>query len=363
MVVRTLQITSFRNIDSAQLCFDERVNVLFGRNASGKTNILEAIFVLLLGRSLRRAPHAVMMRDSADFYRVGGQVESGNKSDDVAVAYQRNGGKKIFLNNSPVRASELFNRFTVVSAGPEDTNLLAGSPSGRREFINIYLSQASKRYIADLSDYMRALIQKNAFLKQQSQDEETPYNELMIKHGVSVMTARHTFLGEIGSEAAAHYQKISGGHPFSVKYKPSVGEVEDLSNPQDLERVFREKLNKLQEREKVLQTSLVGPHRDEVELFIGDFPARTHASQGELRTASIALKLAVFDYLKKVKEIIPILLLDEIFAELDSGRKEMLVEHFGQFGQLFLTTASSVPGSLREGAAEFRIEKGTVIRE
>jgi len=362
MFAGNLSITSFRNFDSCQLQFNKGVNVLYGKNGSGKTNILEAIFVLLLGRSPRGASDVIMLKESAHFYRLEGDVEINGRVHGFACAYQKNGRggrKKITIDKINGRASDLFEKCAVVSAAPEDVELLTGPPAKRREFINIYLSQASRKYIADLSDYQKTLAQKNAFLKQENNSSDTPYDDLLVKYGAIVMSARNTFLDTIAETAAQHYKKIAGGQKFSLIYKPSV--KYDNNSIEIIKNAFREKLNRYKEKERILQTSLAGPHRDEVEFSIDNFPARTHGSQGELRTAAISMKMAVYDFLKKIREDTPILLLDEIFAELDDNRREILVELFGQFGQLFLTTASQVPQKLSVNSGKFKIENGAVF--
>jgi DNA replication and repair protein RecF len=361
LFIDNLNLTSFRNFESCHLRFGSDVNVLYGKNGSGKTNILEAIFVLLLGRSPRGAVDMVMLKESADYYRIEGDINIDEKSHGFAIAHQKGGRKKITIDKVTSRTSDLFEKCAAVSAAPEDVDLLAGPPAKRREFINIYQSQVSAKYIADMSDYQKALAQKNAFLKQENNSGDTPYDDLLIKYGSIIMAARNNFLENIGKTAAMHYQKIAQGQTFTINYKPSVKFDIAKSNIDIIEKAFREKLNRYKEKEKIMQRALVGPHRDDVEFYIGDFPARTHGSQGELRTAAIALKLAVFDYLKKIRRETPILLLDEIFAELDENRKELLVELFGQFGQLFLTTASQVPQKLRETSRRFKIENGAVF--
>jgi DNA replication and repair protein RecF len=361
MQVKSLKISSFRNIHSCALKLSESINVFYGKNGSGKTNLLEAIFILLLARSPRRATDSIMLKESAEFYRVEGEVHTNGKSDEIAVAYQIGGRKKITIGQISARASELFENFCAVSTSPDDAELLSGAPARRREFVNIYLSQASQKYIADLSDYQKALAQKNAFLKQQDNTGETPYDDLMVKYGTAVIMARRKFLNAVGRYAVANYEKISGGQRLGISYIPSVAIDGNTGDADVIEQNFRKKLTRFRERERILQTALVGPHRDDVEFLIRDLPARTHGSQGEIRTAAISLKLAVFDYLKEIRKVTPVLLLDEIFAELDAGRQEMLIKQFGRFGQIFLTTASSVPETLAAQARKFRIENGAVI--
>lgn len=363
MLIRTLNIISFRNFKSASIDFDPGVNIFYGKNGAGKSNLLEAIFVLLLGRSPRGANDAVMVKENAGVYRLEGEIELGGTTHLLAVAYQTGGRKKITIDKVSVRAAELFERCTAVSAAPSDMEILSGPPSRRRDFVNIYLSQASAIYLSNLSDYHKALEQKNAFLKGDDNGKETPYDDLLVKYGSIIMLERKVFLEAVSSSAASLYDRISGGQKLQIHYNPSVHMEENDNDTETIESNFRGKLKRYGSRERILQTALVGPHRDEIEFNIGTYPARSHASQGELRTASVALKLAVFKYLKTIRRETPILLLDEIFAELDNTRKEKLIDSFDEFGQLFLTTAGVVPSALAEKGRKFKIHSGTVARE
>ncbi|RKX27170.1 MAG: hypothetical protein DRP46_10165 [Candidatus Zixiibacteriota bacterium] len=363
MLVKSLELNFFRNIGTTRNEFLDGVNVFYGKNGAGKTNLLEAVFVLLLARSPRGVSDTVMLQENAEYYRLKGTVEISGKAHELTVAYQTGGRKKITIDKINSRTSELFELCTAVSTAPEDIELLSGPPSKRREFVNIYLSQASKKYIADLVDYQRVLAQKNAYLRQENNAAETPYDDLLIKYGSVIMLSRREFLDKVASTAAENYARISGGQGFDLHYKPSVRIENDDWSMGNIEDIFASKLRRYRERERIMQTSMVGPHRDEVEFVIRALPARSHGSQGELRTAAVSLKLAVFEYLKKIRGIKPVLLLDEIFAELDPGRKEMLVELFGDFGQIFLTSASEIPETLNSRVRRFKIENGAVFPE
>lgn len=363
MQVKNVKIISFRNFKSAETEFSAGVNIFYGENGSGKTNLLEALFVLLLARSPRGAKDAVMLKEGTDVFRLEGTVTAAGRDHQVAVAYLDGGRKKITLNKSSIRTAELYEHFAVVSAAPDDSEILSGAPARRRDFINIYLAQASLKYLALLIDYQKALEQKRSFLRQKSSEKETPYDDLLVRYGSQMTLERTRFIQTLNETAARHYVKISDGQKLQMLYAPSVPIPDGSSSLEKIEQSFRARLAKYRERERVLETSLVGPHRDEIEFSINDYPARTHSSQGELRTAAIALKLAVFEYLKKYREEPPLLLLDEIFAELDSGRRDRLIESFGQFGQLFLTTAAEIPDRLARQARRFHIEKGVVIPE
>ncbi|HHI02797.1 MAG TPA: DNA replication/repair protein RecF [candidate division Zixibacteria bacterium] len=363
MLINNLKLFFFRNFEEGELHSNDSINIFSGKNGSGKTNLLEAIFVILLGRSQRGAPDRVLLREGDNFYRLEAQVTVDNKKYSSAIAYQKGGRKKIQIEQVTTKTSELFERHAVVSSAPEDIAILSGPPSSRRDFINLYLSQASPRYIADLTDYQKALIQKNAYLKQEDNAANTPYDDLLVEYGAPVILARFQFLEKIKLTAESAYKKISKGNRFGIIYNPSVALPEGDISLDKIKDSFAEKLKRYAARERIMQVALVGPHRDEIDFSIGEFPARAYGSQGELRTATVALKMGVFEYLKSIRNDMPILLLDEIFAELDESRKELLVETFGQFGQVFLTSASGLPDSLHQDSQRFEIENGVIMNQ
>lgn len=360
MRVESLKITNFRNFETLSASFTEGVNIFYGLNGSGKTNLLEAIFVFCLGRSQRGAQDVVMVRQGELVYRLEGQVALNGATREQAVAFQKGGRKKIVVDGIPVRLSELYDDFSIVSIGPEDSNILAGPPTARRNFLDIYLSQQSSRYLSSLTDYSRTLAQKNAALK--TQEDPSPFDLLLVRYGSEVICARNNFLIAAEPLLQQYYGDISGGGLIRMRYQPSVGELPGMAQTADIEQLFEGRLNYLAARELQAGLALVGPHRDELSFEIEGYPARTHASQGEWRTAAIALKLAVYQLMQRKLERTPVLLLDEIFAELDHQRTTCLIESFGDFGQLFLTTAGEPPEALHRDGGRFRVEHGSLER-
>ncbi len=360
MLVKSVNIENFRNLRTVSTSFNPGTNVFYGKNGSGKTNMLEAIFTLLLGRSQRLSSDAAMVISGADYYRLEGTVDNDGRVEELSVAYQRGYRKKVEVDNTLVRLSELFGRHAVVSISPEDIEIIAGAPSARRDFVNIYLSQASQKYMANLSDYQKALAQKNAYLKQDVCPPENPYDELMVKYGTSIIYDRREFIESFTPKATDLYKEISRGHRLKIKYMPTIELDDNDSNPQAIMGKFRDKINRYRDREIIMKRALVGPHLDEIQFTINDLPARAFGSQGELRSSVISVKLAVYERLKTIRAVSPILLMDEIFAELDSGRKEVLIELFNGFGQLFLTTTSEIPESLSVNGGKYYIEDGIV---
>jgi len=358
MYIESLSITGFRNLSTQRISFSPGINILFGENGSGKTNLLEAVFTICLGRSQRGAGDGVMLHQHKDVYRLEGIVKVDSGSRKVAVAYQRGGRKKVVIDEVVSKTKELYNHFCVVSAGPEDSDILTGPPSVRRNFLDIYLSQLVQTYMSNLTDYQRSLAQKNAALK--AGMDPSPFEPLLISSGALVTSARSSFLGSLGVIVGKYHREISGDEPLSVTYCPSVGVTENHSSLEDIETAFKIGMEDNFERERVLQNSVVGPHRDEVSFEIGGLPARSHASQGQLRTAAVSLKLAIYHLLKEKRGMSPVILLDEIFAELDEHRTQGLIDLFGDFSQLFLTTANEAPVSLQASGRCYRVVDGQV---
>lgn len=360
MFVSELALESFRNFSDLEVSFSEHANVFYGDNGSGKTNLLEAVFVSCLARSHRGAADNVMLQQGKQLYRVESETVDGGRQYRLAVAYQRGERKQVAIDMVPVRLAELFERFAVVSAGPEDTDILSGAPAVRRRFMDIYISQLSKSYIFHLSRYTRGLAQKNAALR--AEGDFSAFNRLLVQHGSEVMLARRSFLEGIGASAQEYYQNISGGSQLSIRYQPSVKTKDDSAGLTEVQSAFEAALSEASERECVMKMALVGPHRDDIDLGIGDYTARAHASQGEMRTAALALKLGVYRLLSQLRSTQPILLLDEVFAELDAGRVRGVVAAFADVGQVFLTTAVEPPSILNLDSRRFRISEGNVIK-
>ena len=358
MHIKSLSVNGFRNISLLDVDFSAGVNIFVGDNGSGKTNLLEAIHVLCLGRSQRGAGDQVLLNNHSDVYRLEGQLTADNGIFDIAAAYQRGGRKKLSIDGLSARLSELYDRISIASSGPEDSAILSGSPSARRAFLDIYISQLTRTYLSNLSDYQRALAQKNASLK--AERDASPFDSILIELGSRLMKERCSFLSRLGLTAGRYYDKLSGGEELTIQYQPSVSFDQNRHELKDITANIKTRLREMQHRESVVKTAIVGPHRDDIYVAIGGLPARSHGSQGQWRLVAIALKLAVYRLLKEHREQTPILLLDEVFAELDQKRATALIEAFSDFGQLFLTTALTAPELLKRQGRIFRIVDGTI---
>ncbi len=378
MFVETISLENFRNIQQQTLSLNPRINIFTGINGSGKTNILESIATLCLGRSQRlNSSDSALIQSGREFFRLHGILQRQHRAYELSVACESSSttrGKKIVLDGQPTRASELFRTFSLVSLSPEDSDIISASPSARRKFLDFHLSQASVNYLSDLSRYARILAQRNSHLRQYQLDSDgTPFDEEFITIGTKITSFRLEFIRYAQSCASEYYRRISSGEALGCYYLPSIvlssadkklsiNERESIlqakSEPEQLAESFRARLELRREAERHRQTTLVGPHRDDIEITIRDLPARSHGSQGQWRSAAVSLKLAVYDFLKERKEEPPILLLDEIFAELDITRQDALIASFAELGQLVVTTALKAPGSIAENARIFEVVSG-----
>jgi DNA replication and repair protein RecF len=365
MRIDSLSLTNYRNFKTALVRPGQGINIFIGDNGSGKTNLLEAIFTLCLGRSQRGARDIMMVRESEDsFFRLEGVGQVEGREVRLACAYEKGGRKKMTVDNNPVRLSKLFELFSIISMAPEDVALFAGSPSGRRRFMDLHLSQASPSYLADLTDYNKALAQKNSFLKDRS-GEECPFDPLLVEYGGRIMIARHSFIHFLKALAPGYYDQIVDMQTipeqpiFMCDYKPNV----PFETKEEIVAGFEAKLAANRPKEEILETAIVGPHRDDIKFSINNFPARGYGSQGELRSAAVAIMMAAANFLESRRDEKPILLLDEIFAELDHNRREHLAKLFKGFEQIFLTTAIEPPKALNDQAAFFHIRAGEVEQD
>ncbi len=312
--------------------------------------------MLCLGRSHRGVPDLVMIKEDEETFRIEGIISHENISNDVAIASQGRGRKKITIDKVSVKQSELFDLHSIVAAGPSDSSLISGTPSLRRNFIDTYLSQLSQEYISLLKDYKQCLSQKNAALK--SEMDPSPFNAILIPLASSITKYRAAFIHEIAENASRTYEDISQGGKLVINYNSSSAPECDFDDIDEIRDAFRYRLMDYDQREKILKTAMIGPHRDDISFYIDSYPARTHSSQGELRTTAIALKVAVYNIIRIRKKVSPILLLDEIFAELDDSRCQTLINLFSDFGQIFLTTAVAPPSVLQNNAKSFYIKEG-----
>ncbi|MCH9031459.1 MAG: DNA replication and repair protein RecF [candidate division Zixibacteria bacterium] len=371
-----LSLENFRNLENSTVNFSPGVNIFCGQNGSGKTNLLEAIMTVCLGRSQRlNASDRTLVNTESDWYRLEGNGLVKDHKTKITVAFQKNNsernvGKKVTLNNAPSKLSELFQMFSVITISPEDSDTISGVPSLRRRFLDFHLSQSSPTYLDNLTKYHRVLAQRNIHIKNSGIPiGGTTFDELLIDFAAMIIKSRLDYLTDIREGAQEIYSLISGGGKFECVYNSSAVNSDDmpfwksLSGDEKFEKLkssISKRLTESQEAERAREITLVGPHRDDIAVKINSLSARSYASQGEWRSAAVALKLATYKFLKENFEKDPILLLDEVFAELDENRQAALVNLLTDVGQVFLTSAIAPPENLRKCAAMVEIVDGRI---
>lgn len=355
MFISHLRLRNFRNYARADIDFKPGLMVFLGNNAQGKTNMLEAIYFLATLKSFRGATIPQMIKHSQKNFFIGANIQSETQHS-IKIFCSRD-EKKIVLDNHAIkRTSEIYGFVKAVVFCSEDMMLIKGAARNRRRYLDYILANTASNYLEILQNYSKALRNRNLILKQISIDVKLleSFTIQLVQYGNELMKYRFKMIGEISPIIEEAYQKISGGvDKLKIEYKPSVKEN------------FSNELLSCRDREFSLKTTLIGPHRDDLHIFINDRLAIDYASEGQLRSIAIALKLGQAEYFSKKHGVPPILLVDDIMGELDKHRKAAfypLIER-AQYhrSQVFITcTERNFPSELRKQLEVWRVFDGNL---
>lgn len=352
MRVLQMELNRFRNYNAQQISFDDGVNIFFGNNGEGKTNILEAIYMLSLGRSFRTNKEKDMISLGFETSYVKAMVESGGREYKIEYRIDAKSKKAIKINGIPIsKITELLGIINVVIFSPEDLGLVKDGPKERRNFIDRELSQLRPKYYILLNNYYKSLLQRNNLLKSDFDEILMDvYDEQLASNGVEIIRYRREFIEKIGRIATENHTKISGGKEhLSVLYEQSLSV--------DTKEEYLKELKASRDKDIFRKTTTRGIHRDDLNIQLGGIDLRSYGSQGQKRSAAISLKLSEIRLVKEIKGEYPIVLLDDIFSELDKQRQQMLLESI-QHTQTFVTTAEDAAIDL--DAKKYRIKGGSV---
>ena len=371
MILKRIELANFRNYTQLVLNTNHRVNLLVGANAQGKTNLLESIHVLALTRSHRTSRDKEMIRWNEPFAHLQGLVERkhGDTRLDLTISRQ---GKKAKINGLEQRKlSDFVGAFNVVMFAPEDLEIVKGSPSVRRRFLDMEIAQVQPAYLYHLLQYQKALAQRNHLLKQiQSGDgrirpaELEIWNAQLAEHGSKIIQKRESFIGKLQQWAEVTHAGITNGKErLLIRYQPSF-ETESFHDDAMLFEQFMLKLSHVKELEIRKGATLVGPHRDDLVFFINGKEVHTFGSQGQQRTTALSLKLAEIELMNQEVGEYPVLLLDDVLSELDQERQTMLIETFQSKVQTFITATGieSVYLHRLKDACIYEVSEGKVYR-
>lgn len=323
MIIKSVELLNFRNYRELAISFDKGTNILFGDNAQGKTNILEAAYMSGTTKSHKGSRDKEMIRFGESEAHIRTIVEKQGKEYRIDMHLRQNRSKGIAVNKIPMKkASELFGILNIVFFSPEDLNIIKNGPAERRRFLDAELCQLDKIYLSDLSDYNKILNQRNKLLKDMIYRPELAdtlpiWNQQLVETGKRIVKRRRRFVQELSKIVRDIHYRISGEkEEMRLIYEPSV--------PEDL---FEAELERFDGRDRKLCLTSVGPHRDDLLFSVRDVDIRKFGSQGQQRTAALSLKLSEIELVKKLIHDTPVLLLDDVLSELDSGRQNYLLNN------------------------------------
>ena len=336
MILKSLSLVNYKNFESKSLTFNDTINCLVGNNGVGKTNILDAIYHLSFGKSYFNPVASQNIKHDEEFFVVNGDYKKENKSEKIVVSLKR-GQKKVIKRNGKAynKFSEHIGFLPLVIISPADRDLITEGSDTRRKFIDSVISQSDKAYLDDLIKYNKILAQRNSLLKYFALnntfniDTLEVYNSQLTDFGTKVFIKREAFLKTFIPIFKSRYQAISNGNEtVDLVYKS------DLFTT-DLNTLLMQVINK----DKTIQYTSVGVHKDDLLFNIDSHPIKKFGSQGQQKSFLIALKLAQFDFIKQQSGFNPILLLDDIFDKLDEERVTQIIKLVDDenFGQLFIS--------------------------
>lgn len=343
MYVKSLRLNNFRNYADTRIEFKNNINVIYGDNAQGKTNLLEALFICSYGRSHRTSKDSDLIRHAECGYFIQIEIEKELSCCTVDVASMKSERKKIRINRNPVKKiGELMGNLRAVMFAPEDLMIIKEGPGERRKFLDMAISQLRPPYFFDLQNYQKVLIQRNNLLREiqdhiELEDTLPVWDEALVESGARLVKSRNSFIEALNKKTSEKHLSLTGGEELlRIEYLPSIR----TDCPEDLESVkrsFWELLKKVKEREIRNGATLVGPQRDDFEIYINDKDVKTYGSQGQQRLSALSIKMAEIDIIKEETGDTPILLLDDVMSELDKTRQSFLVESIDGI-QTFITT-------------------------
>ncbi len=361
MILRKILLTNFRNYSNLELNFDKKINIFTGNNAQGKTNILEAIYVLSLTKSHRCNKDLFLIKQDSLFTKINGEVNNNDLTNKYEVLINKE-GKRVSINNKILKKmSNYISNINCIMFCPDDLEIIKGSPSTRRTFLNIEIGQFYNNYLKILNEYNKILKSRNEYLKNNKFDKNyfDILTDKLIEKNIDIYYYRKEFIEKINNYIITIYKSITKKDKIKVIYETFV----EGDNEQDIRYNLREKYDRVFDSELYQGMTLIGVHRDDFSVYIDNIKINNYGSQGQHRIAILCFKLAEIE-LYKEKNINPIILLDDIFSELDVRKKASIIKYINNDLQVFITTTdlNNINKKLTKNADIFKVSKGKVTR-
>ena len=338
MNLKKLKLHNYRNYVDLEISFQEGIHILSGKNAQGKTNILESVLYLSTTRSHRTNDDEDLIKEGNDAFFIKALIEKINRTEDLQITVNEK-GKNLFLFKNPVnRVSDFIGEFNAVMFCPDDMTLFNASPRVRRRFVDMELSKVSKKYMNTLFIAQKLLKERNACLKNERVNKEylEVITEQMIDAQVIVMKQRYFFLQQLMEKSQVFYKNISNDETkISVQYESCVPFSED---EEILKKELSDKYKKVLDRDLFLKQTTVGVHKEDYVFKMNDKEVATYSSQGQKRSILLALKIGMIYMIRDIIGEYPVLLLDDVFSELDTYRRKELLYSLPKEVQIFIST-------------------------
>jgi len=345
MIVKSIKLKNYRNFKELETKLNPKLNIFIGNNGQGKTNLLESIFLCSIGKSFRANNENDLIHFHENNFEVNLGVDKINDSliRKISFDFKKNSKKNIKINDINLeKMSELVGILNTVIFIPDDLRIIKGSPTERRRFINIDISQIKPKYKYLLKNYKKVLNQRNSIIKnlQKNQNKQVleVWDEYIVNIGTELIYYRKKYIEDLNKYAAEIYDKISNGAEiFDLKYKCNIGNIEDL-NKEEIRNLLRDKLKDSLESDIYRNCTLIGPHKDDIVFKINNKDFKFFGSQGQQRSAVLAIKLAEIEIVEDEIGEYPVLLLDDVLSELDNNRKKFLMDYIVNIQTIITST-------------------------
>ncbi len=360
MIIKSLELDHFRNYDSLSMTFDSGTNILYGDNAQGKTNILEAIYLSATTKSHKGSKDRDIVNFAAEEAHIRTYIEKDGLENRVDMHLRKNKSKGIAINGQKIKkAADLLGLLNVVFFSPEDLSIIKNGPAERRRFVDMELCQLDSFYLYNLNNYNKIVNQRNKLLKELYynpglKDTLSIWDSQLLAYGSKIIERRIAFVEQLNDIIYEIHRKLSGNkEELRICYEPDVTLEE-----------YEQRLQSGQERDIRLKQTSTGPHRDDFSFLAGNIDIRKFGSQGQQRTAALSLKLSEIELVKKITKDTPVLLLDDVLSELDSNRQNYLLNSIGDIQTIITCTGlEEFVNNRFEINRIYRVSNATVTQE
>lgn len=364
MIIRNIKLKNFRNYENLDFVLNNRLNIIIGNNAQGKTNILESIYFLSLTKSFFAVNDKVVIKKNCLYARIDGVITSNNGCNNLSILVN-NYGKYLKIGNKEIKkSSDYLGYLKVILFSPDNIRLLKEGPSIRRRFLNIEISQLSKKYILILNQFNDLLKQRNEYLKNirnslVDKDYMLILNQKFAELAYQIYNFRNDFIVEINKRIKDIYKSIINIDNIEIKYITDV----KLNDKEIMINEIKDRLDKNYDKEILYGNTLIGPQRDDFSILLNGNDISSYGSQGQMRIAILSVKLSEIDIIFNKFGEYPVILLDDIFSELDVDKRNKLIKYLNCDRQVIITTTDieNINEELVNNAKLFKIDNGKVI--